>query len=63
MTHTCIIYIHTTYHMHTVYDRVVIAIKLIINFQADGLVAEVHAICARYHSNIHLRTLDLTSRR
>ena len=43
--------------MHTVYDRVVIAIKL-INFQADSLVAKVHAISAKYHSSIHRRTYD-----
>ena len=44
--------------MHTVYDSVVIAIKLIINFQADSLVAKVDAISAKYHSSIHCRTFD-----
>ena len=44
--------------MHTVYDRVVIAIKLIINFQANSLVAKAHAISAKYHSSIHRRTFD-----
>ena len=47
--------------MHTVYDTVVVAIKLIIYFKADGLVTEVHAISAKYHSSIHRGTLDLTS--